>query len=62
MGNQRKQTPIRKFNPKQTTPVFKQYYRQIFSGIFMLAVESFLVVYLLINIKRRKKAEQEREK
>ncbi len=41
---------------------YKQYYRQILLGAALLVVESFLVIYLLVSIKRRKTADQEREK
>lgn len=42
--------------------LYQKYYRQIFLSVSLLLFESFLVVYLLISIKRRKKAEREREK
>lgn len=42
--------------------LYRQYYRRIVWSVSLILVESFLVVYLLTNIKRRKKAEREREK
>lgn len=42
--------------------LYKRYYKQILWLIFLIAGESFLVIYLFISIRLRKKAEQEKEK
>ena len=44
------------------TQLYKKYWEQILWGGFLFVLESFLIVCLLINIKRRKRAEEEREK
>jgi len=43
----------------RTTSVFERYRRRIIFGFFLVIVESFLVLYMLLSITRRKKAEEE---